>query len=108
MTQLEALQSIEAFLDAFDHCHDCGEQLVPDEIMPTHCEGCCYDCDDHDEPACTPMYVLHGEARTALKELAKLGSLRPVHRGLSPAVEKLDGKDLRESIDSHRRVRPWS
>lgn len=64
---VEAMKPVEAFLDAFDHCHVCQGQLALDDLGPVHCEDCSGDCDDHDEPNCIPIYILHGNARAALK-----------------------------------------
>ena len=49
-------------------CHICKGTLSL-EGDPVHCEDCTWDCDQHDEPECTPIYVLHADARRAVKLL---------------------------------------
>ena len=70
MTEIEtlkaAVEAARALLDAMDTCHICHSKLCLDGIEATHCEDCSYDCDEHEEPACTPIYVLHQRARAAL------------------------------------------
>lgn len=57
-------------LDALEYCHHCGGQLALDDQLVSHCESCPYDCDDHDEPNCTPIYVLHDGLRKALAAIS--------------------------------------
>lgn len=61
------LAAIEEFLDTFDHCHVCHGQLALDDLGPVHCEDCSGDCEDHAEPHCAPIHILHKRARRALK-----------------------------------------
>ncbi len=65
----EAVPVITELLDALEYCHACGGQIALDETLVTHCEGCSYDCDDHDEPACTPIYVLHDRVRKVIASM---------------------------------------
>ena len=61
-----------ALLDALEYCHHCGGQLALDEPLVSHCESCSCDCDDHDEPECTPIYVLHDRLRKALARIEEV------------------------------------
>ena len=67
--QKAAREAGAALLDAMEYCHNCGGQIALDEADSTHCENCSWDCDQHDEPACTPIYVLHDRLRKALAAL---------------------------------------
>lgn len=53
-------------LDALEYCHICGEELRTDHMTVTYCDGCSYDCEDHEGPECTPIYVLMQKCRKAL------------------------------------------
>ena len=70
MTRDEALAKITALLDAMETCHVCGGTLALDDVEPTHCENCSWDCNEHDAPECTPLHHLHREARRALGVLS--------------------------------------
>ena len=64
------LDAISALLDALETCHVCGGTLHLEDVEPTHCEDCSSYCEDHEEPACAPMYLLVRNARaenTALR-----------------------------------------
>jgi len=55
---------------AMETCHDCKGQVVIQE-HPVYCEdGCDSNCECHDGPECTPIYVLHAA-------LAKLLRVKP-------------------------------
>ena len=62
-----ALKDIEALLHAMETCHVCKGTLYLAEIEPAHCEDCSWDCDDHPEPECTPLWTLHAKAKLAVK-----------------------------------------
>jgi hypothetical protein len=55
-------KAANALLGAMETCHICKGTLVI-EAVPAHCEDCPGDCDEHPEPDCTPIYVLHQELR---------------------------------------------
>lgn len=59
-------------LDTMETCHICKGSIILDENA-THCENCSYDCDDHEEPRCVPIYVLHQNLRKLLAAPAKEG-----------------------------------
>lgn len=63
------MSAVENFLDTFETCHICQGQLALDDIEPVHCENCSGDCDAHDEPNCTPIFHLHGQARIEYRTL---------------------------------------
>ena len=58
-----------ALVEAMETCHLCKGQVIVEE-GPIHCEDCSFDCDEHEQPSCTPIYVLHGALKTALKRLS--------------------------------------
>jgi hypothetical protein len=60
-----ALKPCAELIKAMETCHICKTQLCVDET-PTHCESCSYDCEDHEEPDCKPLDVLHGAAKKAI------------------------------------------
>ena len=60
-------KSATELLDAMETCHVCNSTMSMDDIEPTHCEDCASDCDDHELPSCTPVYVLHGNLRRDLR-----------------------------------------
>jgi len=62
-----AIADIQKLLDALETCHVCKGKLHLEDVEPTHCEDCSWDCEDHAEPACEPLYVLVRKARRALK-----------------------------------------
>lgn len=73
MTKLEAkirltpiIAAAEALLDAMEMCHICEGSLIIDDV-PSHCEDCSWDCDDHEEPNCTPIRDLHRALRKAIQ-----------------------------------------
>lgn len=77
---------IGKLLDAMETCHVCSGTLFLEET-PVHCENCSYDCEDHEEPACTPLQTLHSGAR---KELAAIESERTQARAdVAELVESL-------------------
>jgi len=53
-------------LDALETCHNCGVRLATDDMPVSHCESCGCDCDLHEGPECTPVYVLIQRCRKAL------------------------------------------
>lgn len=55
-------------LDAMETCHICKGALILEE-SPIHCEDCSGDCENHEEPECTPIYVLHANLRKEIKRL---------------------------------------
>ncbi len=57
---------IAQLLDALETCHICGGILHLEDWTPTHCENCSWDCDEHEEPQCSPLWKLHRDARAAL------------------------------------------
>jgi hypothetical protein len=59
-------------------CHICKGALLMQE-WPVHCEDCSGDCENHDEPACTPIYVLFNGVRKLLAALGSLPSPAPQH-----------------------------
>lgn len=61
----EMEEAATELLDAMETCHVCKGQLVLEE-SPIHCEDCSFDCEEHDEPECTPIYVLHQKLRKAI------------------------------------------
>ena len=63
------LNAIAALLVAMETCHVCHGTLSLDDVEPTHCEDCSWDCDEHPEPNCTPLYVLHLKAKRAVRRL---------------------------------------
>lgn len=65
----ETLDDIRKFLDTFDTCHLCRGVLSLDDLGPVHCENCTQDCEAHEGPACTAIYILHANARRALNTL---------------------------------------
>jgi hypothetical protein len=54
--ELEA--AARALVDAMVTCHECKSTILIDD-GPTHCEDCSYDCECHEEPACTGIDILH-------------------------------------------------
>jgi len=67
--QRNPLEAISALLDAMETCHVCQGTLSLDDVEPTHCENCSWDCDEHPEPGCIPLYVLHLNAKLAVRDL---------------------------------------
>lgn len=61
-------ESAQLLLEALETCHICKGSLIPSET-PSYCENCSWDCDDHDEPVCVPINVLHENLRRALSQL---------------------------------------
>jgi hypothetical protein len=61
-----AVEAARALLDAMETCHVCQCVVSLEDGLPIHCENCSWDCDEHEEPACTPIYVLHQRARSAI------------------------------------------
>lgn len=90
MTTLdEELQAITALLDALETCHICKGTLSLDDTEATHCENCSWDCDEHDEPECVPLYVLHQNARQAVAALtAELSAAREDAARLAAEADK--------------------
>jgi len=66
------LDSITSLLDAMETCHICHERISLVDEMPTHCEDCSWNCDEHDEPDCESIFWLHHKAKTAVKALREL------------------------------------
>ena len=66
MSNTEQLDAISALLDAMETCHICQGVLGLDDMEPAHCEDCSWDCDEHEEPECIPLYVLHHRAKRAV------------------------------------------
>jgi hypothetical protein len=64
----EIREAATALLSAMETCHICQGLIVLDE-NPTHCEDCSWDCDDHIDPDCVPMAVLHANLKAAIKKL---------------------------------------
>lgn len=62
-----AIADIQKLLDALETCHICKGKLHLEDVEPTCCENCSGDCEEHDGPACEPLYVLVWKARGALK-----------------------------------------
>ena len=62
-----------SLLNAMETCHICQGTLSLDDIEPAHCEDCSGDCDSHDEPDCTPIYVLHRDLRAAIDAAREVG-----------------------------------
>ena len=60
------MSAISKLLDALETCHVCQGILHLEDHEPTHCEDCSWDCEEHEEPACTPIYQLHAAARREL------------------------------------------
>lgn len=67
---LNNLNKIQELLSAMETCHICGGILSLDEGA-THCEDCSWDCDEHDEPECKPMWFYHDVASLAVKSIRK-------------------------------------
>ncbi len=94
--QPDGAQAIVALLDALETCHICKGVLSLDDGSPTHCENCSWDCDEHDEPECVPLYVLHRNARQAIADLQH--QLAAIKAELARALEGL--KILRAYFDN--------
>ena len=60
-------RAAEELVTAMETCHECKGLLVLQE-EPAHCEDCSYDCESHDSPECTPIYVLHARLKSLLQE----------------------------------------
>lgn len=63
----EIIAKAKALLEAMETCHICKGLILLEEA-PVHCEDCSWDCDEHDEPNCTPIYVLHEELKKAINK----------------------------------------
>lgn len=63
------LDAAKELLDVMETCHICEGALLLEE-SPIHCENCSSYCDNHAEPECKPIYVLHDALRRKLKELS--------------------------------------
>jgi len=70
MTDDQALSSVEALLHAMETCHICQAVLLLADRGPvSHCEDCTSDCEDHPEPSCESLQVLHSKAKEGLQFL---------------------------------------
>jgi len=67
-------------LAMMETCHICEGALILEE-HPVHCENCSGDCENHAEPECTPIYVLHARLRKALELERHLHSAAQPGRG---------------------------
>ena len=65
----DLIAAATALVEAMENCHVCKGQVVVEE-GPIHCEDCSFDCEEHDEPACKPIYVLHAALKLALKKIS--------------------------------------
>jgi hypothetical protein len=70
MTTDERFDAVENLLSTMETCHICKDMLCLAEDAP-HCENCSWDCDEHDEPNCTPLQTLHSQARSSLVTLRR-------------------------------------
>lgn len=61
-------EAATALVAAMETCHLC-QGLILIEEGPTHCENCSYDCEEHDEPNCIGIDVLHARLKAALAAL---------------------------------------
>lgn len=61
-------KSATKLLDAMETCHICGGLIALDECNPTHCENCSSDCEEHEEPECVLIHVLHDNLRKAVND----------------------------------------
>ena len=70
MSEYDAvLDAARRLVDAMDTCHVCRAKLLVDDT-PVHCEdGCSYNCEDHEEPDCAGIDVLHGALDKELKKV---------------------------------------
>lgn len=59
------LLAMQELLDVMETCHICKGTLILQE-HPVYCEDCSSDCENHEEPECTPIYVLHAKNRKEL------------------------------------------
>lgn len=57
-----ALESASTLISAFETCHICTATILVAE-GPIHCENCSYDCEDHEDPDCVGLEVLHANAK---------------------------------------------
>lgn len=69
------VESSALLIAAMETCHICGGELLISE-GPPHCEdSCSWDCEEHDEPACTGIDVLHANAKRAIGKEAITAAL---------------------------------
>ena len=69
IAELEAALVIaQSLVDSLETCHVCQGTLALDDIEPAHCEDCSGCCDEHEEPACEPLFSLHGRAKVAIRK----------------------------------------
>lgn len=65
------MEQATVLLDAMETCHICqGALLLQEEAV--HCEDCSVDCENHEEPECTPIYVLHRSLRKSIANARKI------------------------------------
>ncbi len=63
----ELLGAAKSLVEGMETCHICKGLVLLNESA-TNCEDCSSDCDDHEEPDCVPIYVLHGKLSAAIVE----------------------------------------
>ena len=74
----EVILAAWALINAMEECHECGS-LVFVEEGPIYCGegGCSSDCDDHEEPPCIGIDVLHGNLKRVLAKYESLAQGAP-------------------------------
>jgi hypothetical protein len=86
------IEAATELLDVMETCHICKGALILEE-HPVHCEDCSGDCENHDEPECTPIYVLHARLR---KTLAAPGASPGLERIAREMIAKFNLEDEEE------------
>lgn len=65
----ELWRQIQEFLESTETCHICQGVLSLDDVGPTHCENCSWDCDEHDGPECPTVQSQHQQAKRSIAAL---------------------------------------
>lgn len=71
MSVITDLNSIEGFLDHFDHCQACGRQLYFCDVLPLQCLVC-LEAGPVDWEIGSPIHAHYTIARQALKHLIRV------------------------------------
>jgi hypothetical protein len=69
----EARKGLAELLSALETCHICKGLLIVED-GPMHCEDCSSDCEDHEEPVCESLYVIHQRLKQLIARSALSGS----------------------------------
>jgi hypothetical protein len=71
---LNLLNAADALVTTAETCHICQGTLLVEE-GPAHCEDCSWDCDEHEQPDCLGLDVLHEQLKRMIAKAREvLGS----------------------------------